>query len=397
MDIIMMIIKSHIKQRNRSILILIQLVIASFSISIGLGLFDSNIFHISKVKSIFPSNSIYINASTSLGPLSESEKSRLFNLYKHIKNDSRVSYIGSYGTGYIKSDSSDKPDERYKEIKVIAIDSDLVSIFNNLKGMEIKINNENNDSSIPVLVGKDIGKIIPLGSKKVIKINSSPEEYSVNVEGIIKKDTFFIGGSIGSTISDGIEEVANKLIVILPKNEKILIKDNLLIKLKNDSDKDKFILDVKQALDTQNMNGFVHDINYEIKDYMSRNKVPIIVSIGLSLLLLILSSFGLVGVILSSIIRRKTEFGIRYSIGATPKNIMQLIVGEILFLFLLGDLIGISLAFALSMAVDGINIGFITISASTMTMLIFCFLSSLIPAIKIIRTEPIELINMRGN
>ena len=87
------------------------------------------------------------------------------------------------------------------------------------------------------------------------------------------------------------------------------------------------------------------------------------------------------------------SFGIRYAIGATPKDIMCLIVGEVLSLFLLGNFLGVMVALILSLFISGISIGIITIAISTLIMLIFCFLSSLIPAIKIIRIEPIKLIN----
>jgi putative ABC transport system permease protein len=389
----MMIIKSHTKQKNKSILILIQLFIASFSICIGLGLLEFNISHITQVKSVFSLNTLCmnINIATKGETLSKEQKTMLENLYKHIKNDNRVSSIGSYDIGYIKSDTSDRPDELYRNVKVIAIDNDLMDLFNNSKNIGTIKDYKN--KSIPVLVGKNVKNIIPIGSSKIIKLNSGNKEYPVTVDGVIKKHTFSLTSGFGNTISKYIEEPDDNIIVVLPKDEPSLFKNQLLINLKNNFDDDSFKKDLNETLNKYNMTGSIHNINDELNIYINRNKIPIMACIGISLILLILSSFGLLGVILSSIIRRKIEFGIRYSIGATPKNIMQLIVGEILFLFLVGNFLGIMLALIISLFSSGIKIGMITIFTSTVIMLIFCFLASLMPAIKIVRIEPVKLIN----
>jgi len=389
----MMIIKSHMKQKNKSILILIQLFIASFSICIGLGLLEFNISHITQVKSIFSLNTLYMttNMDSLGGNLSKDQKMIIENLYKYIKNDNRVASIGSYDTGYVTSDTSDRRDGLYKNVKVLAIDSDLINVINNSKSIEAIKDYKSN--SIPVLVGKNVENIMPIGTTKVIKLNNVNKEYSIIVKGIIKNNTFFLTNSFSSDISDNIERTDDKIIVILPKSEPSLFGNNLLINLKNNFAEDSFKTDLSKVLNQYNMTGSVHIINHEVNQYIERNKIPIIASVGVSLILLMLSSFGLIGVILSSIIRRKTEFGIRYSIGATPKNIMQLIVGEILFLFLVGNFLGIMLALIISLFISAIKIGLITIFISTLIMLIFCVLSSLIPAIKIIRIEPVKLIN----
>lgn len=389
----MMIIKSHTKQKNKSILILIQLFIASFSICIGLGLLEFNISHITQVKSVFSLDTLCMNINISAKgeSLSKEQKIMLENLYKYIKNDNRVSSIGSYDTGYIKSETSDRPDNLYRNVKIIAIDNDLMNLFNNSKNIGTTKDYEN--KSIPVLVGKKVENIIPIGSSKSIILNSGNKEYPVTVNGVIKKHTFFLTSGFGYIVSKYIEKPDDNIIVVLPKDEPSLFKNQLLINLKNNFDEASFKKDLNETLNKYNMTGSVHNINDELNLYINRNKIPIMSCIGISVILLILSSFGLIGVILSSIIRRKIEFGIRYSIGATPKNIMQLIVGEILFLFIVGNFLGIMLALIISLFSSGIKIGMITIFASTVIMLIFCFLASLMPAIKIIRIEPVKLIN----
>lgn len=389
----MMIIKSHTKQKNKSILILIQLFIASFCICIGLGLLELNISHITQVKSVFSTDTLCMNIdiATKGEVLSKEQKTMLEELYKYIKNDNRVSSVGSYDIGYIKSDTSDRPDKLYSNVKVIAIDNDLMNLFNNSKNIGTIKDYKN--KSIPVLVGKKVKTIIPIGSSKIIKLNSGNKEYPVIVKGVIKKHTFSLTSGFGNIVSDSIEELDDTIIVVLSKDEPSLFKNQLLINLKNNVDDDFFKKDLYKTLNKYNMVGSIHNINDEINQYINRNKIPMMACIGISVILLILSSFGLLGVILSSIIRRKIEFGIRYSIGATPKNIMCLIVGEVLFLFLIGNFLGVMVAFILSLFTPGISIGLFTIVISTSIMLIFCFLSSVIPAIKIIRMEPVKLIN----
>src|SRR6266403_643261 len=67
-----------------------------------------------------------------------------------------------------------------------------------------------------------------------------------------------------------------------------------------------------------------------------------------ALLALILSAVGLYGVMSYSVNQRTTEIGIRMAVGAEPKDVLKLVLGEGLFLAVVGTLVGAGGALALT-------------------------------------------------
>ncbi len=403
-----MIIKSHIKQKKRSLLILLQLFVAFTSLIIGFGTVESTFDHIFKVKSISSLDvlNLYITLDKPPVNLSKKEKMEIINFNKEVKLNPMVEAFGGFTNGYIKSEQSNMPDKSYENFNITGIDKELLNIYNfqlnNGKNLKELVEKDSNTTYIPAIAGVNVAKKLPLASTKSVcfRYTDSLARFKIKIVGVINSNTVFwntIGNS--STISDDIQKLDNSLIVVLPEGNNSLylntIDKSFLIKLKTISDKNKFISFVRGKFDKYMLLGSIHDIDYEIGKYKERNRIPIYFSIGFSSLILILASFGLTGVILSSIIRRKNEFGIRCALGATTKALSYLIIGETMFLFLIGNLSGIAFAFLISFLIKNISIGPLTILSSTITMFIFSLLSSLIPAIKITLTEPIKLINRR--
>ncbi len=67
-----------------------------------------------------------------------------------------------------------------------------------------------------------------------------------------------------------------------------------------------------------------------------------------ALVAVVLSVVGLYGVAAFSVSQRTSEFGIRIALGATPREIMRMVLGQGLGRFAIGALLGIGLAFALT-------------------------------------------------
>lgn len=401
-----MIVKSHIKHKKRSILILIQLFVAFSAMVIGFASVESTLDHISKVKSISSLDILNLNIALDKSPisLSEEEKMEIINFNKEIKSNQMVKAFGGYTNGYIKSNQSSMPDKSFDNILLTGIDSELLKIYNFKVSTGKSLNELDEDGQeteyIPAIVGKNVVKKLPIESTRTAYFTYTDNLvcYKIKIVGVIKSDIDFwktMGNS--SNISDNIQTLDNSIIAVLPEGKNSLylntIDKNFLIKLKNVSDKNEFISFVQHKFDNHMLVGSIHDIDYEIDKYIKRNQTPIFFSLAFSILIFILASFGLTSVILSSILRRKTEFGIRYSLGATPKTLSYLIIGETMFLFLIGDIFGIAFANFISILIHEITVGPLTIFASTIIMFIFSFLSSLIPVIKIVRTKPIKLIN----
>lgn len=367
-----------------------QLFIASFCLCFGLGMLEINISHIRNVKSLFSIDTLdmTMDLEASVRNLNENDKNNLKNFYKEIKNNSKVESCGSYDVGYITAEGSDRPDSNYKNVEVFFIDADLMNIFMNSNKMKL-VSPENN---LQVYVSKNIEKEIPLGSNKLLKTKNTNKTIPVTVNGIVD-DIYFLPDSISLKITDNIKKSNNMMIVSIPEDENIILGKKLFVKLKSYHEKEDFINEINMLSSQYKIKQNLYGVDEELKLYINRNKEPMIATIVASIIILFLSTIGLVGVIMCSILRRKSEFGIRYSLGATPGSIIKLINGEILFLFLLGNFMGIVFAKIISIFIEQMSIGLFSSLISTIIILIFCILSVTFPTIKMIKIQPINLIN----
>lgn len=389
-----MIIKSYKKQKRKSILIFIQLFISSLCLALGMGFFEINILHISDVKSIINTDIIYtsINLNTSFQDVSESERNNIKKFYDEIKADERIESIGTYDVGYISDENNrNRPNSMYKDVPVIIMDDAFWNILNDEE--KAKIFKGKNNNELNMALGSNISRNIKLGEKVSIYNPSLSESYMSIQNNKIDNDTNFLSISSCGFITDDIISTRNAMFVLLPQYGETLYSDKYFIKLKEDVDSIKFLKDVDNIGNQHGLETHTHAINYEIKTYIEGNKIPMIASLTLSIILLILSSIGLVGVILSSILQRKKEFGIRYALGCTPNGLIKLIVGEIMVLFVISTLLGIVCSFIISLFIDNMKIGLLTMSFTTGIMLVFCLISSILPAKKISNINPITLIN----
>ena len=389
-----MIIKSHSKQRKRSVLITIQLFVAFFSINIGLGTLNASLNHISTTKSIISSDTINIFMHISANPfdISTEEKKNATQFYKDIQGDQRIDAIGSLINGHISYENSKRPDTRYSDISVVGIDDAAVKMFN-IEG--IKVMGNEDISKMNVFCGANVIKKFPIGSCISIYLYNGVE-CKITVSGKLKKKSTFLNIGYGDVVTQQLINTDNLIIAPLPKEiEPIflnMMSANILVKLKDKKENEDYMKFVQGEYSQYNLAGTVHDINFELQEYMKQNSMVIIFSIVIALLIFVLSSLGIIGVILSSIVKRRIEFGIRYALGCTQKEIVKLIVGEIGFLFILGNILGISATYLISIFTKQIKIGIATIGVSSIMMLVFCCISALIPAIKLMSIEPNELI-----
>ena len=73
---------------------------------------------------------------------------------------------------------------------------------------------------------------------------------------------------------------------------------------------------------------------------------------------LLLAAIGMYGVTAYSVTQRKQELGIRIAMGATPSDILRLVVGQGLRLTLVGAGIGVATSFLLTRLLSGLLSGF---------------------------------------
>ena len=116
---------------------------------------------------------------------------------------------------------------------------------------------------------------------------------------------------------------------------------------------------------------------------------------------LLLASVGLYSVIAYSVLRRTHEIGIRVALGASPGNVLRLIVGQGARLVAVGLVIGIPAALALARVLRGALYGVSTADPATFTAIpvllaVVALLASYVPARRATRIEATEALRTEG-
>ena len=109
---------------------------------------------------------------------------------------------------------------------------------------------------------------------------------------------------------------------------------------------------------------------------------------------LLLSAVGIYGVMAYAVSRRTREIGVRMALGARPANILTLIFGESMTLTLLGILLGLVGAYAVTRVLNSLLFGVsstdpLTFAAVTVLLSCASLLASYIPARRATRVDPI--------
>jgi putative ABC transport system permease protein len=112
---------------------------------------------------------------------------------------------------------------------------------------------------------------------------------------------------------------------------------------------------------------------------------------------LLLSAIGIYGVMAYTVSRRTSEIGIRMAMGAQRVNILRLIVGESMTLTLLGALLGLGGAYAVTRVMKGMLFGVtstdpLTFAGVTLLLGFVALLASYIPARRASLVDPLVAI-----
>jgi putative ABC transport system permease protein len=108
---------------------------------------------------------------------------------------------------------------------------------------------------------------------------------------------------------------------------------------------------------------------------------------------LILAAIGLYGLLASSVVQRTNEMGIRRALGATTGNLLGMVVGQGLWLAVVGIVAGLVLAAAFSRLLSNLlfGVGAFDWAAFVLTpalLLLVAAVASLVPALRATRVDP---------
>ena len=126
---------------------------------------------------------------------------------------------------------------------------------------------------------------------------------------------------------------------------------------------------------------------------ISQSRFTMVLLAIFAVVALVLASVGIYGVISYSVAQRTHEIGIRMALGARPRQVLALVVGQVMWLAMLGVIIGLALAVASTRVLSGILFGVSTTDPVTFTvisllLMVVAVAASSVPARRAIRIDP---------
>ena len=108
---------------------------------------------------------------------------------------------------------------------------------------------------------------------------------------------------------------------------------------------------------------------------------------------LVLSSIGVYGILSENVAQRTHEFGIRFALGANPRDVLRLVFCHALLVSGAGLAIGLPVSFAVSRAMAAYVFGIVSVSFPTLTSLagllvLVALAAAYFPARRVLRVDP---------
>jgi putative ABC transport system permease protein len=154
------------------------------------------------------------------------------------------------------------------------------------------------------------------------------------------------------------------------------------------------IRDVVRGIDDQIALTGVGTLEKEITDSIAITRIMGVLMTLFGCVALALSSVGVYGVLAEGVARRIPEIGVRLALGAEPRDVMQLVLGQAVKLTVIGLAIGVPIAFAVNRAMSSLIFGIVGINlllllGFTLLFLLVALAAAYIPARRAMRVDPI--------
>lgn len=150
-----------------------------------------------------------------------------------------------------------------------------------------------------------------------------------------------------------------------------------------------------RSLDQNQPVSDVRTMNQVMSDWVARSRFNTLLLGLFAGLATLLSAVGIFGVMNYSVALRTRELGLRLAIGAQPRQVLLLVLRQGLFLTLVGVVVGLAAAVALTRLLSGLLYGVAAVDVSTFTTisLLLVFVSLLacyLPARRAMRIDPLR-------
>ena len=120
---------------------------------------------------------------------------------------------------------------------------------------------------------------------------------------------------------------------------------------------------------------------------------------GFAILALVLAAVGIYGVLSYDVSQRRSEIGVRLTLGASPGNVQRLVLGEGMVLAGLGLVVGAASAFALGRLMASLLFGVsaddqVTFAGAFIVIAAIALAACYLPARRASEVDPIEALRV---
>ena len=149
-----------------------------------------------------------------------------------------------------------------------------------------------------------------------------------------------------------------------------------------------------RSLDPNQPVSDVRTMNQVMADWVSRSRFNTLLLGIFAGLATLLSAVGIFGVMNYSVALRTREIGLRLAVGAQPRQVLILILKQGLLLTIVGVVVGLAAAFALTRLLSGLLFGVTAVDATTFAsisvlLVIVSLLACYLPARRAMRIDPL--------
>ncbi|GKU28442.1 ABC transporter permease [Clostridium folliculivorans] len=411
MEILQMTWRSFLKQKKRNILLIIELFLCFFIMLLILGRLEYSFSYVDEALKVVTPELFIVNSfpmelhnedNLTKNSFMGRDKGSLLptlELSKLLEKDNRVDKIGKTYVKVLEPNSNNPGELKANVLNLLAIFDDRNAVdfydYKVIKGESLKSyykNNENKDELVPLLIGPPLEKKNPIGS-----IVELPGAIDYKTHKPIKYKIVGVLDPTKPTEDDGVEELGlqnNGYVVISSKLPAHMdgtreAFQTLLIKLKNKADVEAIEKEYTDKIKTHNITLVnLGDRYAKLEQYAKKDYTGIFYVV----IMLLLSSFGILSVSFSTLIKRQKEIGVRFALGARKSNLSIMLGLELVLLYLISGVAAYLCAFGVEHLVPQILIDLKVVGIAYFVAGFFMLISVIPLVIKTFKLEPIELI-----
>jgi putative ABC transport system permease protein len=150
-----------------------------------------------------------------------------------------------------------------------------------------------------------------------------------------------------------------------------------------------------RQVDTRVAMGDVRTMEQIVGNLLRQQRTSAVVIVAFALGALLLAAMGLVGVVSSSVTRRRHEMAVRLALGADHGRVLRLVLGEGALLVVIGVLVGVPGIYAAGGLIRGVLVGIspsdpLTLAAVAAGLGLVTMAACYVPARRVLGIEPAQ-------